>query len=359
MKKKSLNDAHWKAAAALAEPLLHLQLSKAMQVLDAQSHTISPAVRHCVVRLLKAANQQQTLFKNIESGAWTDVIQGMTRWRGRRLGHYVLESLIGVGGLSAVYLAHHKRSENKKVAIKLFLPAYAGEFAATLYRQERQALRHITHPLVVACLSSGECENEKEHENGFYLALEYVPEAKPLDAYARDVNRSPRRVIQVVLQVAQAMHTVHMAGIVHNDLKAGNILVNPRGEVKIIDFGIASFYQPTNASNTPAYTPFIAAPEQILGEPVTPQVDVFILGATLLHALTGEPPLPQFTPSSYSPLNDEQHVRRLLCRSPLQPGLKRIIARALNIRRSHRYPSMAYFASELSAWFEASDGNET
>jgi len=273
---------------------------------------------------------------HIESGAWAEAFRGISRWHGCQMGPYVLEEIIGVGGLSAVYLARHKDSANEKVAVKLLLPDYAGEFAETLFRQESRALCSIRHPHVIRCLAGGAVEEESGTDRGYFLALEYVPESRSLESFARQVNRSAGRVVQAVLQTAEAMQVVHAAGIVHNDLKAGNILINAQGQVKIIDFGIASFYDSATKTDTPAYTPFIAAPEQIMGKAITPQADVFILGATLLHALTGQNPLPEFTPQSYSPLRDEH--------------------RALRIKRSHRYRDMAGFAADLSIWLKSTAG---
>ncbi len=275
-------------------------------------------------------------------------------WAGRDVGGYVLKSLLAVGGLSVIYRACHKHRPAQTVAVKLLSPHYCGNYAKRLFQQERNALLRLKHPRVVRLQDSGWLDE------GGYLVLEYVNNAHSLSNYAWQHPSHLQDLVEFVLMVADAMAYVHAQGVVHNDLKADNILIIPSGRVKIIDFGISCVQKtaPADCQKKPlmagaAYTPFIAAPEQIRGETLTAQVDIFLLGATLLHVLSGKKPLPSFTPESYSPANDERYVKELLAESGLDSALSRILRRALRTSRRHRYSSMRDFAADLREWLQA------
>lgn len=336
-------DVHWQQARLLVESFIDLPYEQALRQLESQMSLADPHVKVCARSLLQAAGQRKTLFEHIESGTLSRTIQGMTSRAGQRAGPYVIKDIIGIGGLSAVYRGVHQQRPTTPVAIKLLLPVYARDYAHWLFCRERAALSRIRHPQVVMLLDSGQLT-----DGGCYLVLEYVDNARSLEACAPQLTIRER--VCHVLTVARAMVAVHAVGIVHNDLKPGNILVDAQGRIKIIDFGIASDWPGDDLPDSPAYTPFVAAPEQILGESITPQVDVFLLGATLLHVLTGHAPLPPFTPASYCRRRDERHVAQLLAQASIAPALKTIIRKALRTRCAARYSDMASFAGALARW---------
>ncbi len=217
-------------------------------------------------------------------------------WIGRVLSErYRILQLLGEGGMGAVYLAEHTHMR-KRVALKL-LHAEMSENAEVLARFEREAMAaaRIEHPNVATATDFG-----RTPDGGFFLVLEYV-EGESLRTV---LNRGPlgeARALHVARQIASALSRAHDAGIVHRDLKPENVMLVQRGAdpdfVKVLDFGIAKLgpetvregdpTQPLTRVGTILGTPEYMAPEQALGEPVTPKSDLYALGVVLYEMLTG------------------------------------------------------------------------
>ncbi|QLY31953.1 serine/threonine-protein kinase [Nocardia huaxiensis] len=208
-------------------------------------------------------------------------------------GRYRLQSKLGGGGMGAVWLAHD-RLLNRDVAIKQVLSlADLSEEEATEVR------RRIMHEGRVAAKLSHEhaiAVYDVELEAGEpWLVMEYLPSRSVAKALSLTDTLSPIEVAQIGAQVADALAAAHAAGIVHRDIKPGNILVADRGDevgmVKLSDFGISSGAGDTDEpgdviTGTPAYLP----PEVARGQRPTAASDVFSLGATLYTAIEGQPP---------------------------------------------------------------------
>ena len=347
MGRTTFSNEDWRVARLLAEPLLDQPVAQALQKVPEGA---SPAVVACLQHILQAASEQKTIFGRLESGRLFRGLLGVIGQSGQCLDGYELEELVALGGLSAIYRGHHQDRPEQPVAIKLLNPDYSGDLAHRLYRQERDALQTLRHPNVIRLLDSNDFP-----KNGGYLVLEYLHDVQPLDEYARKYRQRPEKLVTLLLAVAETMAYVHARGVIHNDLKATNILIDPKYSVKIIDFGIAQSrpVRQGGRGESLGYTPYIAALEQIKGQTITPQVDVFLLGATLLHVLTGQNPLPAFTPQSYSPANDERYVSQLLEKSDIDTTLKAIVRRALKTDCKQRYADMRALAEALRCWLES------
>jgi serine/threonine-protein kinase len=221
-------------------------------------------------------------------------------------GRYLIKELLGEGGMGAVYLAEHTHMK-KRVALKLLHPEMVDN-AEVSARFEREALAsaHIEHPNVAAATDFGKTE-----DGTFFLVLEYV-EGTDLRAALESGPLSVQRVLRIGRQIALALERAHEAGIVHRDLKPENVMLVKKDDepdfVKVLDFGIAKLLegaasaseeiakrsgavnQPLTRLGTILGTPEYMAPEQALGEAVTPAADLYGVGVMLYEMLTGKHP---------------------------------------------------------------------
>ena len=212
---------------------------------------------------------------------------------GRRLGPYRLVSLLGAGGMGAVYLAERDDAEfARQVAIKIVLHATGSPQAIARFRDERQILAALDHPNIVRLLDGGSTDDDLP-----YLVMEHI-EGQPITAYARSHALSVRARLQLVRQVCAAIQYAHQHLIVHRDIKPSNILVDATGAPKLLDFGVAKLLAPlagverqgaTRTGMAP-FTPEYASPEQARGDAVSTATDVYSLGAVLYELLTDHPP---------------------------------------------------------------------
>ncbi|HEY6003655.1 MAG TPA: protein kinase, partial [Anaeromyxobacter sp.] len=210
---------------------------------------------------------------------------------------YRLLALIGEGGMGAVYKAEHIRM-GKALALKILRPDFAREEGAVeRFRAEAQIVSRLSHPHTIAVFDFGEIEDG----SGFYLAMEYVP-GKDLAAVLRDGGPLPEaRVARIGAQILGSLAEAHDAGIVHRDIKPGNVMLMPTRSgddfVKVLDFGIAKLRDEGSAAEgAPANaaaivgTPNYLAPEQARGEPIDGRSDLYAVGCLLYELASGRPP---------------------------------------------------------------------
>ncbi|GHE91047.1 hypothetical protein GCM10017786_24220 [Amycolatopsis deserti] len=201
-------------------------------------------------------------------------------------GRYRLESRLGAGAMGVVWLALDERLQ-RPVAVKQLWPGPAqSEQARQRIMREGRIAARLRHPHVVTV------HDVAEHNGQPVLVMEYVPARSLAELVAEQGPRTPQTVARIGVQAASALAAAHAAGIVHRDVKPGNLLVADDGTVKIADFGIsratgdAALTQAGLVAGTPAYL----APEIARGQEPTPDSDVFSLGATLYAAVEGVPP---------------------------------------------------------------------
>lgn len=208
---------------------------------------------------------------------------------------YKLLSLLGEGGMGAVYKAEHVRM-GKALALKLLRGDFARDAGAIKrFADEAQIVSRLSHPHTIAVFDFGEIGVAA----GLYLAMEYVP-GKDLASVLRTEGRLPApRVITLGQQILGSLAEAHDAGIVHRDVKPGNVMVTKTrgGEdfVKVLDFGIAKLRDDSGAASVTSVgaiigTPSYLAPEQARGREVDARADLYAAGAVLFELLAGRPP---------------------------------------------------------------------
>jgi predicted Ser/Thr protein kinase len=204
---------------------------------------------------------------------------------GKELGHCTIQRKLGQGGMGAVYLAHHP-GLNKSVAIKVLPGDLAGtpEFRERFIREARLAAR-LEHPNVVQVHDVG-------NEQGVhYISMQYI-EGKSLDQLLKERKKlSVGEALSTTKRVAAALAAAAKLGIVHRDIKPHNILISKDGVVKVADFGLAKDEDSNRSISEPGVvmgTPYYMSPEQAKGEKVDHRSDLYSLGATLYHMLTGK-----------------------------------------------------------------------
>jgi serine/threonine protein kinase/tetratricopeptide (TPR) repeat protein len=267
------------------------------------------------------------------------------------LGGYELLGEIGRGGQGVVYRARQK-SLNRVVALKV---VRTGERTTTArlkrFRLEAEAAASLDNPNIVPIYEVG------ERNGSCYFSMKLV-EGAPLDQLVRRELLPIRRTAELIAQLARAVHYAHQRGILHRDIKPGNILVDAKGEPHLTDFGLARLTE-TESTVTRTIetlgTPSYMAPEQALGNnnQLTSATDVYGLGAVFYHLLTGHPPFAGGT--TYDT------IRLLLETEPRQPrlwnpkidrDLTTICLKCLDKDPQRRYPSALALAEDLDRWLK-------
>lgn len=209
-----------------------------------------------------------------------------------RVGPYRILEQIGKGGMGRVFLAEQATPDfSRKVALKLIDRPGPDPEAVRRFRDEVRILASLEHPWIVRFLDGG-----RSPEGIWFLALEYV-EGEDLVAHARRNDLDFDARVRLVMAVAEAVAYAHERGVVHRDLKPGNVLVGRDGRPRLLDFGISKLLDPggdthltTTAHGARMLTPAYASPEQLGGRPVTPASDVYSLGVILYELLAGSRP---------------------------------------------------------------------
>jgi eukaryotic-like serine/threonine-protein kinase len=204
---------------------------------------------------------------------------------GRTLGHYIITSQLGAGAMGAVYEATDDRL-GRSVAIKVILADHTDEDSRKRFVREAQAASALNHPNIVTVHEAG-----RDGDIDF-IVMERIAGQTLSDAIG-SARLPPRRALDYAAQIAGALAAAHDAGLVHRDLKPGNIMVTPRGLVKVLDFGLAVQTVPgaldTTVTSQGGVTGTVSymSPEQAQGKPVDSRSDVFAFGCVLYEMLTG------------------------------------------------------------------------
>ncbi len=262
---------------------------------------------------------------------------------GRRIGPYRLIGEIGRGGMGAVYEAEREDEFRKRVAIKLVPRHMHSELAARRFVQERQILAALEHPHIARLLDGGVTTGGRP-----YLVMEYV-EGEPLPSWCDARRLGTEERLRLFLDVCDAVSYAHRNLVVHRDVKPSNVLVTPGGEVKLLDFGIASLLdeeadREEAAAGLPL-TPAYSSPEELRGEPVTTASDVWSLGVVLNELLTGARPSRDAETAEATESEGAAVSRR-----PLPAELEAIVGTALETVPERRYPSVEALAQDVSRW---------
>jgi serine/threonine protein kinase/TolB-like protein/Flp pilus assembly protein TadD len=272
---------------------------------------------------------------------------------GQSLGPYKIVSHLGAGGMGEVYLAEDSRL-GRKVALKL-LPEYLTQDHERVrrFQQEARAASALNHPNVATIYEIGEADGT------IYIAMEYV-EGQTLDAKINGRPLETGEIIDIAAQVADALDEAHSRGITHRDIKSANIMLTARGQVKVLDFGLAKVRaasQPglsemaTLQQTTPGMvmgTVQYMSPEQALGKEVDLRTDLFSLGVVMYQMATGRLPFSGATASETVDKithSQPEAIARLNYDVPAE--LERIIRKCLEKNRERRYQSAKELVIDL------------
>jgi len=299
-----------------------------------------------------------------------------------RVGPYRLLRLLGEGGMGRVFLAERADGEfRQQVALKLMRPGFASGEVNERFRRERELLARLAHPNIAQLHDGGVGADRSP-----YFTLEYV-EGQPVIAWC-DAQKLPiRSRLELLLKICDAVQYAHRNLIVHRDLKPSNILVTAAGEPKLLDSGIAKALDAdleaglTGTQSQPMTREY-AAPEQVLGEPITTATDVYALGVLLYELLSGHLPYARAERGDVSwakAIVEEQPepLTRAIARSAARPidadegdiasarsatfaalrrtvrgDLDRIVQHALEKAPEARYGSVTAFADDVRAYLD-------
>jgi serine/threonine-protein kinase len=212
---------------------------------------------------------------------------------GTRLGPYLLERVIGMGGMGAVYMAERADEEfHKQVAIKILKRGMDTEDILRRFRIERELLAQLEHPGIARLLDSGTTGDGLP-----YLVMEHI-DGVPIDRHCAEKGLDIDGRLKLFREVCDIVRYAHRNLIVHRDLKPGNILVDRSGRVRLLDFGIAKVLDPSAVQASVAvtrpdwrvFTPEYASPEQIRGGLIATSSDIYSLGVLLYELLAGRRP---------------------------------------------------------------------
>jgi len=271
-----------------------------------------------------------------------------------RIGPYEIVRVLGVGGMGIVYEAAQPEL-GRRVALKVVRSTLLGPEQRRRAQQEGPVLARLRHPGIATIHEIGRAlVDGVEHP---YLAMELV-EGRPLDVHAREAGLDLRARLALMARVARAVHHAHEAGVLHRDLKPANVLVDARGEPRVLDFGVARLLErdgttTVTATGTVVGTLGHMSPEQVSGRGLDARSDVYALGVLLYELVSGR------LPHDVADLPLPEAARRICERSPAALGtlgvpgcppgsdLETIAAAALAREPERRYASAAALADDL------------
>lgn len=274
---------------------------------------------------------------------------------GTQVGAYRLVELIGRGGMGEVYLAERADGEfQQRVAVKLLRAGLDSAQAIARFRAEREILARLEHPHIARLLDGGVTE-----EGLPFLAMEFV-QGEPITHFCEAKKLSIEERLRLFVDVCRAIDFAHRSLVVHRDLKPSNILVTERGEVKLLDFGIAKLLEEgaAEAATRTGFlllTPEYASPEQVRGGGITTATDVYALGLLLHEILTGQraQPVADLSPMGVAravceeePMSPSAAAPERLARR-LRGDLDTIVATAVHKDPARRYASAERLADDV------------
>ncbi|HZR04811.1 MAG TPA: protein kinase [Candidatus Udaeobacter sp.] len=269
-----------------------------------------------------------------------------------RIGNYQILEEIGRGGMGVIYRARQRHSR-RIVALKRIL-SYHADSQETLarFRREAQAAASLDHPNILPIYEVSECDDGLP-----FFSMKFAGGGSLLDA-APALRGEPRRAVALMAKVARAVQYAHGQGILHRDLKPGNVLLDGRGEPLVSDFGLAKWLDTSShltRTLTIFGTPGYIAPEQVNGSPgkLGPTADVYSLGAILFDLLAGRPPFMGEHALKVIQQASQKPAPKL---RTLMPGLDRdletICSKCLEREPNVRYRSAGDLAEDLERWLE-------
>ena len=318
--KESPDPALLREAMAELDRLLDKSRPERAALLNSLAHS-HPRVHELVMDLLEHENSVARGFMEPGGGAATSA----SLHADSRLGPYRIIRLLGEGGMGEVWLARRDDGLYEgEVAIKTLHPYFAGGALRERFLREAKVLGRLAHSNIARLFDAG------IHEGVVYLVLEYVV-GRPIDVACDEERLDIKSRLGIFEQLCAGVAHAHASLVVHRDIKPGNVLLAKDGIPKLLDFGIANFFEP-EAGGQPSditrltgriFTPEYAAPEQMLGQEITTATDVYSLGVLLYVLLTGKLPYAASEPGrgqwEHAVLNQEPHRMVRMLESATDP----------------------------------------
>ena len=290
---------------------------------------------------------------DVSKGVYQTVLDELdTREKPWQLGNYEILEQIGCGGMGVIYRARQRHSR-RIVAIKRVL-SYRADSPGALqrFRREAQAVASLDHPNILPIYEVSESADGLP-----FFSMKYA-ERGSLHENVAALRDQPRKCMQLMAKVARAVEYAHSRGVLHRDIKPGNILLNQQGEPLVSDFGLAKLLDGSHdltRSLTTFGTAGFIAPEQAGGatDDFTPAGDVYGLGAVLFNVLAGRPPFLGSNPVSVIRQASETEAPKLRLLAPsLDKDLETICACCLERHPAARYQSAGDLATDLERWLD-------
>ena len=251
-----------------------------------------------------------------------------------QFGHYVITGRIGTGGMSEVFRARDT-SLDRDAALKILNRACSRDSRRlSQFEREAEITARISHPNVVKVFTAG------RDQGNFYIAMELVSGGSLEELLQKEKRLPQARVLELGVQAVEGLRAAHAAGLIHRDLKPGNILLSAEGTARIVDFGLAMFAREATGEGEIWATPYYVPPEVLAHEPEDFRSDLYSLVATLFHCATGHPPCTQDT-SSIEKLRLAKSKTVVLKPGPsgLHPEVCAMLLRGLAIKPADRHAS--------------------
>jgi serine/threonine protein kinase len=284
-----------------------------------------------------------------------------------RVGNYTVRAVVGEGGMGAVYDAIHEPT-SRRAAVKLIRAGIATSSARERFRIEAETLGRLDDPGIAHLYDAGLAEvewREGAKARRPFIAMEFVEDAVSCVEFARQQKLSARECVKLIEPVARAVQHAHQRGVIHRDLKPGNVLVTRDGRPKVVDFGIARLLDATAADGITITGQVLGtvrymSPEQAAGDPrqVDTRADIYSLGAILYEMLAGKPLVDAGSGSSFSAAVHalKSEPPKLASIKPELAGdLDAIVHKAIERDPNDRYGSAVAFADDLARYL---DGRE-
>jgi len=261
----------------------------------------------------------------------------------RQFGNFLLSRHLGSGGMGTVYLGHDMTLK-REVAVKVLKPELVSDqkFMATFLR-EAEITASLNHPNIVQVYAFG------QHENVYYLVVEYISGGSLDDKIVNRGRITELEGIEIGIAVARGLECASQRGLIHRDIKPGNILFNANNTPKVVDFGLSLSFETADHFDGEIWgTPYYVAPEKLERRPEDFRSDLYSLGATLFHAISGRPPYEGEDPNDVAMKHLNGNVVSLKAFVPdISDQTTYAVSKAMARHPEDRYESYAAFISQL------------